>query len=170
AASKRKLERMGIVVLRSTTPCVAVSSLSSSNLLTLMSIAVPCIAAVVSTAIVSHLVRPRTEHSPRTLHRRENSRSNLLLLLPLISNRKHIKPVVIVGSLEKWKIREEPRGVRSGNASRCIKPKPQVTVCADKPERIQNSILVFHRFTLRPQPAQKKSACKSEKPREMRGL
>src|SRR5271165_581781 len=61
AASKRKFERMGIVVLRSTTPCVAVSSLSSSNLLTLMSIAVPWIAPVASTAIMLHLVRPRTE-------------------------------------------------------------------------------------------------------------
>src|SRR5205085_4299569 len=40
AASNRKLERMGIVVLRSTTPCVAVSSLSSSDLLTVISIAV----------------------------------------------------------------------------------------------------------------------------------
>src|SRR5208337_2732021 len=144
AASKRKLERMGIVVLRSTTPCVAVSSLSSSNLLTLMSIAVPCIAAVVSTAIVSHLVRPRTEHSPRTLHRRENSRSNLLLLLPLISNRKHIKPVVIVGSLEKWKIREEPHGVRRGDVCRCTNREPPNTECDDKPERILNSIHVFH--------------------------
>src|SRR5579863_814094 len=51
AASNKKLERMGIVVLRSTTPCVAVSSFSSSNLLTLISIAVPCIAPVASAAI-----------------------------------------------------------------------------------------------------------------------
>src|SRR5215472_12458191 len=55
AASKRKLERMGIVVLRSTTPCVAVSSLSNSNLLTLISIAVPWIAPVASAAIIFHL-------------------------------------------------------------------------------------------------------------------
>ena len=40
-ASNRKLERMGIVVLRSTTPCVAVSSFNRSFLLTLISIVVP---------------------------------------------------------------------------------------------------------------------------------
>src|SRR6266404_6836393 len=38
AASKRKLERIGMVVLRSTTPCVAVSSRNSSDLLTVISI------------------------------------------------------------------------------------------------------------------------------------
>ena len=52
AASNRKFDRMGIVVLRSTTPWVAVSSLSNSNLLTLISIAVPWIAPVASAAIV----------------------------------------------------------------------------------------------------------------------
>src|SRR6476620_3308929 len=41
AASKRKLERMGMVVLRSTTPWVAVSSRNRSFLLTLISIVVP---------------------------------------------------------------------------------------------------------------------------------
>ena len=46
AASNKKLDRIGIVVLRSTTPCVAVSSFSRSDLLTVISIAVPCIAAV----------------------------------------------------------------------------------------------------------------------------
>src|SRR6266404_4190383 len=40
-ASNRKLERIGIVVLRSTTPCVAVSSFNRSFLLTLISIVVP---------------------------------------------------------------------------------------------------------------------------------
>src|SRR5438045_201167 len=38
AASKRKLDRIGMVVLRSTTPCVAVSSRNSSDLLTVISI------------------------------------------------------------------------------------------------------------------------------------
>ncbi len=41
-----------MVVLRSTTPCVAVSSLSRSNLLTVISIAVPCAVPVVSAAII----------------------------------------------------------------------------------------------------------------------
>src|SRR5215510_7104946 len=41
AASNRKLERMGIVVLRSTTPWVAVSSFNRSSLLTVISIAAP---------------------------------------------------------------------------------------------------------------------------------
>src|SRR5258706_7425740 len=41
AASNRKFERMGMVVLRSTTPCVAVSSRSSSDLLTVISIVSP---------------------------------------------------------------------------------------------------------------------------------
>src|SRR5512140_1386507 len=50
-ASNRKLERMGIVVLRSTTPCVAVSSLRRSNLLTVISIAVP-VTVPASAAIV----------------------------------------------------------------------------------------------------------------------
>src|ERR1043166_6418466 len=40
-ASNRKLERIGIVVLRSTTPWVAVSSFNRSFLLTLISIVVP---------------------------------------------------------------------------------------------------------------------------------
>ncbi len=41
AASKRKLDRMGMVVLRSTTPWVAVSSFNRSALLTVISMAVP---------------------------------------------------------------------------------------------------------------------------------
>src|SRR5690242_11428806 len=41
AASNRKLERIGMVVLRSTTPWVAVSSFNRSFLLTLISIVVP---------------------------------------------------------------------------------------------------------------------------------
>src|SRR5262249_8767249 len=40
-ASNRKLERMGMVVLRSTTPWVAVSSLSKSDLLMVISIVDP---------------------------------------------------------------------------------------------------------------------------------
>ena len=40
AASKRKFERIGIVVLRSTTPWVAVNSRSSSNLLIVISMVV----------------------------------------------------------------------------------------------------------------------------------
>src|SRR5690242_766570 len=37
AASNKKFERIGMVVLRSTTPCVAVSSRSNSALLTVIS-------------------------------------------------------------------------------------------------------------------------------------
>src|SRR4029077_12152341 len=40
-ASNKQLERIGIVVLRSTTPCVAVSSFNRSFLLTLISIVAP---------------------------------------------------------------------------------------------------------------------------------
>src|SRR5262249_37252192 len=40
-ASKRKFERMGIVVLRSTTPCVAVSSFNRSDLVMVISIVAP---------------------------------------------------------------------------------------------------------------------------------
>src|ERR1700722_2213011 len=42
SASMRKLDRMGMVVLRSTTLCVAVSSFTSSWRLTVISIADPC--------------------------------------------------------------------------------------------------------------------------------
>src|SRR5579863_3602151 len=42
SASIRKLDRMGMVVLRSTTLCVAVSSFTSSWRLTVISIAAPC--------------------------------------------------------------------------------------------------------------------------------
>src|SRR5260370_37372996 len=41
AASNRKLERIGMVVLRSTTPCVAVNSFNRSDLLTVISILSP---------------------------------------------------------------------------------------------------------------------------------
>src|SRR5215467_2445620 len=41
AASNKKLESMGIVVLRSTTPWVAVSSFKRSSLLTVISIVAP---------------------------------------------------------------------------------------------------------------------------------
>src|SRR5205085_802828 len=41
AASKRKLERIGMVVLRSTTPWVAVNSFKRSDLFMLISIAAP---------------------------------------------------------------------------------------------------------------------------------
>src|ERR1700722_5832811 len=43
---------MGIVVLRSTTPCVAVSSRSNSNLLTVISIVVVATAGATSTGIL----------------------------------------------------------------------------------------------------------------------
>ena len=44
SASIRKFDRMGMVVLRSTTLCVAVSSFTSSWRLTVISIAAPCAA------------------------------------------------------------------------------------------------------------------------------
>src|ERR1017187_1894069 len=44
SASMRKFDRIGIVVLRSTTLCVAVSSFTSSWRLTVISIAAPCTA------------------------------------------------------------------------------------------------------------------------------
>src|SRR5437868_13022518 len=50
-ASNRKLERIGMVVLRSTTPWVAVSSFRRSNLLTVISIVVP-VTVPASAAIV----------------------------------------------------------------------------------------------------------------------
>src|SRR6266540_1530342 len=45
ADSNKKFARIGMVVLRSTTPCVAVSSFRRSNLLTVISIVVPCASA-----------------------------------------------------------------------------------------------------------------------------
>src|SRR6516164_5227371 len=50
SASSRKFDRMGMVVLRSTTLCVAVSSFTSSWRLTVISIAAPC-AADFSTSV-----------------------------------------------------------------------------------------------------------------------
>jgi hypothetical protein len=53
---------MGIVVLRSTTPCVAVSSRNNSNLLTVISMVVVPVAAdaKVSTGIMLFLPGPAT--------------------------------------------------------------------------------------------------------------
>src|ERR1044071_2236781 len=55
AASNRKLDRIGIVVLRSTTPCVAVSSFSSSAFVTVISIVPPLTSgtSVARVAVVS---------------------------------------------------------------------------------------------------------------------
>src|SRR5579871_413324 len=65
AASKRKLERMGIVVLRSTTPWVAVSSRRSSALLTVISMVDVPVATIASAGIYDH---PESRaHSPRLL-------------------------------------------------------------------------------------------------------
>src|SRR6266550_1839094 len=77
---------MGIVVLRSTTPWVAESSRSSSNLLTVISMGVvPVADAMASTGI---------ERKPLIVRYFEYS---------LIPNQKPIKPAVTVGRREKWK-------------------------------------------------------------------
>src|SRR6266498_331478 len=77
---------MGIVVLRSTTPWVAESSRSSSNLLTVISmVVVPAADAMASTGI---------ERKPLTVRYFDYS---------LISNQKPIRPAVTVGRREKWK-------------------------------------------------------------------
>src|SRR5690348_12239671 len=75
AASNRKLERMGIVVLRSTTPCVAVSSRNKSNLLTLISMVVVPAAAIASTGITGHL--------------RQRALEGLRIVLPLYQKKNH---------------------------------------------------------------------------------
>src|SRR5215469_5518035 len=74
---------MGIVVLRSTTPWVAVSSRNNSNLLTVISM-VP-VAVATSTGITESPVWRR------------------YFLYFVISNQKPIKPAVTVGISEKWK-------------------------------------------------------------------
>src|SRR5947209_10930866 len=81
-ASKRKFDRIGMVVLRSTTPEVAVSSLSRSNLLTVISIADPD----VRDSVVSDCVS-----TPRPGIRRGSSTGvglfiHRLLLLPYTEN------------------------------------------------------------------------------------
>src|SRR5271166_5469995 len=78
---------MGMVVLRSTTPCVAVNSRSNSNLLTVISI-VPA-ATAASTGI--ECVSP------------DLANFAVLLLTTLISNTNQIKPAVTVGTSQKWK-------------------------------------------------------------------
>src|ERR1700756_884424 len=77
---------MGIVVFRSTTPWVAESSRSNSDLLTVISIvAVPTADAIASTGINPNPCGAYLEYF-------------------LISNQKPIKPAVTVGLSEKWKI------------------------------------------------------------------
>src|ERR1700739_429768 len=68
SASIRKLDRMGIVVLRSTTLCVAVSSFTSSWRLTVISIAAPCVAgfstSVSTIGIAPHSIRLPSHPAP----------------------------------------------------------------------------------------------------------
>src|SRR5258708_2128810 len=73
-----------MVVLRSTTPCVAVNSRSNSTLLTVISIVATATAA--STGIAFYSPLPRAT-----------------FITSLISNIKPIKPAVTVGRSEKWK-------------------------------------------------------------------
>src|SRR3954468_2323537 len=58
AASNKKFDRIGMVVFLSTTPCVAVSSLRRSDLLTVISIAVPCWVAIEVSAMVVAISGP----------------------------------------------------------------------------------------------------------------
>src|SRR5580704_8625797 len=97
AASNKKFERMGIVVLRSTTPWVAVSCFSSHSF---------HLAGVLVTIPGPYL---------------------LLLLIP---NKKHIKPVVTAGSAEKWKFEEQSRYWRAGSAH--LLYKTTVPLCGQK--------------------------------------
>src|SRR6266581_4568948 len=77
AASNKKLERIGMVVLRSTTPCVAVSSLSNSDLLTDISIVdVPAAVTIASAGI----------NTTQT----EQARAARLLVLLLYQKQNHI--------------------------------------------------------------------------------
>ena len=159
AASNKKLERIGIVVLRSTTPWVAVSSLSSSNLLTLISIAVPWIAPVASAAIVSTSAGDR------------GSDARPFLLLLLISNQKHIKPVVTAGNAEKWKFDEKPHHWRAcEHFYRCTKSLTSDcgSACANR-DRNFRSAPSSTRSTRHPQARLEKTSVKSEKPRSRRG-
>src|ERR1700729_3374555 len=89
AASNKYLERIGIVVLRSTTPCVAVNSRSNSNLLTVISIVVVPAATAASTGINHVSLNRRLPHATFST--------------TLRSNIKLIKPVVTVGGSQKWK-------------------------------------------------------------------
>src|SRR6185437_138733 len=93
SASSRKLERIGIVVLRSTTLCVAVSSFTSSWRLTVISIAAPC-AAGFSTSVSTIDIHPplvaaavrgrpveRDFHAGHTLQQQTLARIRLSLLV-----------------------------------------------------------------------------------------
>src|ERR1019366_1253768 len=65
SASIRKFERIGIVVLRSTTLCVAVSSFTKSWRLTVISIADPCTAGFSASVSTIGIVPPSLQkHSP----------------------------------------------------------------------------------------------------------
>src|SRR5579864_1810335 len=82
---------MGIVVFRSTTPWVAESSRSNSDLLTVISIvAVPAADAIASTGIRANPCGAYLDYF-------------------LISKQKPIKPAVTVGRSEKWK--SEPSSI-----------------------------------------------------------
>src|SRR6185437_10082952 len=98
SASSRKFERMGIVVLRSTTLCVAVNSFSKSWRLTLISIAAPC-AAGFSTSVpaagIPHLHSQTELPALATIYNTPEAAGNLGFLIPLI--------VVIQAVLRAWK-------------------------------------------------------------------
>ena len=64
STSMRKLERIGIVVLRSTTLCVAVSSFTRSWRLTVISIVAPCTAGF-STSVSTIDIDPTSFQSVR---------------------------------------------------------------------------------------------------------
>src|ERR1017187_952324 len=59
SASRRKLDKIGMVVLRSTTLCVAVSSLTRSWRLTVISIAAPCTAGFSTSVSLIGICIPR---------------------------------------------------------------------------------------------------------------
>src|SRR5580700_3432582 len=65
SASIRKLDRVGMVVLRSTTLCVAVSSFTSSWRLTVISIDDPCTTGFSTSVSIIGIALPSTEkHIP----------------------------------------------------------------------------------------------------------
>src|ERR1035437_1623596 len=72
SASMRKFDRIGIVVLRSTTLCVAVSSFTRSWRLTVISIAAPCAAGFSTSASTIDIdppsLRLREKPESKTFH------------------------------------------------------------------------------------------------------
>jgi hypothetical protein len=89
----------------------------------------------------------------------------LLLLLLLISNQKHIKLVVTVGALEKWKFSEKLLRQRLAVIYPCPKPLFRLAGGCGESGRRQSSGYVFHLIHILSTGLAEKTFSSSEKPR-----